>query len=197
MKNPQRVGEVLQDPSGAFDAATLTETEKFPRKGAELSFISENGTSLVSWSRIVLFPSERKSPISTKGLKNHTQWSKAKEKTNGTDQKGTAVAERASAGADSEQSVSAHQYTPAPGSRWDDPSPAERRFADELDRYLETFRLGSNLLANWPAAVRRGFGSGGTGMDPPEGGRSGRPRRGLSPRWTGSLIPRPFPGVRG
>jgi HSP20 family protein len=92
--------------------------------------------------------------------------SKAKEKTNGTDQKGTAVAERASARADSEQSVSAHQNMPAPGSRWDDPSPAERRFADELDRYLETFRLGSNLLANWPAALRRGFGSGDTAMTP-------------------------------
>ena len=35
--------------------------------------------------------------------------SKGKEKTNGTDQKGTAVAERASGRADSEQSVSAHQ----------------------------------------------------------------------------------------
>jgi len=91
--------------------------------------------------------------------------SKGKEKTNGTDQKGTAVAERASGRADSERSVSAHRNMPAPGSRWDDPSPAERRFADELDRYLETFRLGSNLLAGWPAWWR-GFGSGGTGMTP-------------------------------
>jgi HSP20 family protein len=91
--------------------------------------------------------------------------SKGKEKTNGTDQKGTAVAERAPGRADNEQSVSAHQNMPAPGSRWDDPSPAERRFADE-HRYLETFRLGSNLLAGWPAALRRGFGSGGTGISP-------------------------------
>jgi hypothetical protein len=64
--------------------------------------------------------------------------SKGKEKTNGSDQKGTAVARRTSGRADSEQRVSAHQNMPAPGSRWDDPSPTERRFADELDRYVET-----------------------------------------------------------
>ena len=61
--------------------------------------------------------------------------SKGKEKTNGTDQKGTAVAERPPGRADTERGDSAHQNMPAPGSRWDNPSPAERRFADELDRY--------------------------------------------------------------
>jgi hypothetical protein len=60
--------------------------------------------------------------------------SKGKEKTNGSDQKGTAVEERARGRSDGQRRAPADQGAPVPASRSDDPSPIERRFAEELER---------------------------------------------------------------
>jgi HSP20 family protein len=89
---------------------------------------------------------------------------KSKEKTNGAEQKGTAVEERPSGRSDVLQRTPADQSAPAPASRWGDPSPIERRFAEELDRFFESFRIGSALLPRWPFAFRRGFGARNTAL---------------------------------
>ena len=56
------------------------------------------------------------------------------ENTNGSDQKGTADEERASGRRASQRRAPADQSTPVQAPRSDEPSPIERRFAEELDR---------------------------------------------------------------
>jgi hypothetical protein len=60
--------------------------------------------------------------------------SKDNENTNGSDQKGTEVEERASGRRDGQRRAPANQSTPVQAPRSDEPSPIERRFAEELDR---------------------------------------------------------------
>jgi hypothetical protein len=56
------------------------------------------------------------------------------ENTNGSDQKGTADEERGSGRRASQRRAPANQSTPVQAPRSDEPSPSERRFAEELDR---------------------------------------------------------------
>jgi hypothetical protein len=60
--------------------------------------------------------------------------SKDNENTNGSDQKGTADEERASGRRASQRRAPANQSTSMQAPRSDEPSPIERRFAEELDR---------------------------------------------------------------
>jgi len=94
--------------------------------------------------------------------------SKGKEKTNGSEQKGTAVAERPAGRPDGPQRISTDRSAPAPALRSGDPSPYEyeRRFAEELDRFFEGFGIGSALLPRWLSGFRRGFDARGTGLSP-------------------------------
>jgi hypothetical protein len=56
------------------------------------------------------------------------------ENTDGSDQKGTADEERASGRRASQRRAPTNQSTPVQAPRSDEPSPIERRFAEELDR---------------------------------------------------------------
>jgi hypothetical protein len=60
--------------------------------------------------------------------------SKDNENTNGSDQKGTEVEERASGRRAGQPRAPANQSTLVQAPRSDEPSPIERRFAEELDR---------------------------------------------------------------
>jgi len=92
--------------------------------------------------------------------------SKDKEKTNGSEQKGTAVKERASERPEGLRRASADQSTPAQASRTGGPSPIERRFTEELDRFFEGFEIGSALVPRWLTGFRHGFGARDTGLGP-------------------------------
>jgi HSP20 family protein len=92
--------------------------------------------------------------------------SKGKEKSNGFDQKGTAVEERPSGRSDGQRKAPAYQSTFELASQADAPSPIERRFAEELDRFFEGFRMGSDLLPRWPFALSRRLGAGRTDVSP-------------------------------
>jgi HSP20 family protein len=86
--------------------------------------------------------------------------SKGKEKTNGSGQTGTAVEERPSGSSAGRLRTPAEQSTPAPYSQLSAPSLIERRFAEELDRFFEGFRIGSDFLARGRFGLARGQGLG-------------------------------------
>jgi len=92
--------------------------------------------------------------------------SKGKEKTNGSSQRGNAVAERPTGRSDGEYAARQPERTPAPSSWRPDPMSMMRRFAQELDRAFEGFGIGSDLMAHLPFGFRGGFDASGDELDP-------------------------------
>ena len=92
--------------------------------------------------------------------------SKGKEKTNGSDQKGTAVEERAAGHPGGQEKALAGQSSQAPALWSGDPSSYERRFAEELDRFFEGFGIGSALLPRWLSGFQHASVTSGTGLNP-------------------------------